>query len=1106
LALAIAAFSSCGPAKPPVKSSEDELERCPAASATARGAPPRLLVQDGHGTPVNILALSGDGRLLASAGMDGTLRLWDTASGLLLDRVAAPGAIYGVAFDREGKVLAYPIADAAKGDPHAIEIVDLTTGHRKRIDGFGPFALTGDGARIAIAKKELEIYDAVSGTRQKSVPLALAPEHTASAIAFDAAGARVAVAMPGAVLEVSASGNPPPKRTAVGEASDVMSWIAEIAYTDRGLLMKRVNALELLDGDGKIHKVVDGVGQIAFSGDRLWSATSEEKDYSQGMPDEDAGHRLRALGFDGREKLSVALEREPFRITAAAGGGMVAVTYFDAIRGAALQLIDPDTGRTLRTIEGRPSGVDALAMSRDGSQLAVGSLAALSFWRMPSAEMWFTTRERRLRATTALAFDHQGKQIAAEEAGWLRVRSAASGRLLRAWKHPIGQPAMLAFRAGTSELWTADDLSGEIFRWDLSKLPPESSLDADNLIRPLEQPPGGKVLKMTFDVGGGTLDPQGKHALVWSREGRIALVDLANATPVWTIESLTSFGFNVGFSADGTRVLLSGHRHQPTPTHAGEPIFRAFDVRDGRQLAEVETPTAGPFAARADVIAIAGSHPALLDAKTLSLRARLELPDTRFTSVLADPVRPAFLFGGAAGSTAVVDTRGRMHAVLVATPGGDWIATTPDGFYRASLDGARRIAWSYKNPLEAFSFEQFAERFEQPRILEQRIARMDHAPEPPPRERPPRIGALTIAGGSSTAGDAIKLTAQVNDERQVSHVRAYVNGRLAAQQRVCAPEAKIDLQVPVEPGPNRVSLVAHGPDGLASHPRIADVRSSARAERPTLWVIAVGVSRYAKLAPEYQLEFADDDARSIADALSRLAGKGKPFAQAKVRTLVDRQVNVEVLEEALSSLEGMAPRDLAVVFLAGHGVRLADGKMRFLTSNATLTRAGAASAGVGWTSIQQALDRARGRVLLLLDACHSGHVITDVVAPNESLAKALATRGRAGALVFAASRGSELSYEVGGKSSSSRALKLETEGEPKAAGRGLASGHGLFTSALLDALAGRAPDRDRSGALELDELIGHVSERVRMASGGRQNPWVARRELFGDFALVPAAH
>jgi uncharacterized caspase-like protein len=180
--------------------------------------------------------------------------------------------------------------------------------------------------------------------------------------------------------------------------------------------------------------------------------------------------------------------------------------------------------------------------------------------------------------------------------------------------------------------------------------------------------------------------------------------------------------------------------------------------------------------------------------------------------------------------------------------------------------------------------------------------------------------------------------------------------------------------------------------------------------------------------------------------------------------------------------------------------------MRFLTSNATLTRAGAASAGVGWTSIQQALDRARGRVLLLLDACHSGHVITDVVAPNESLAKALATRGRAGALVFAASRGSELSYEVGGKSSSSRALKLETEGEPKAAGRGLASGHGLFTSALLDALAGRAPDRDRSGALELDELIGHVSERVRMASGGRQNPWVARRELFGDFALVPAAH
>ena len=66
------------------------------------------------------------------------------------------------------------------------------------------------------------------------------------------------------------------------------------------------------------------------------------------------------------------------------------------------------------------------------------------------------------------------------------------------------------------------------------------------------------------------------------------------------------------------------------------------------------------------------------------------------------------------------------------------------------------------------------------------------------------------------------------------------------------------------------------------------------------------------------------------------------------------------------------------------------------------------------------------------------------------------------------------------------------------------AGHGLFTSALLEGLAGEATDRDRSGAIEVGELIDYVTERVRSASNGKQTPWVARRELFGDFVIAPA--
>lgn len=140
---------------------------------------------------------------------------------------------------------------------------------------------------------------------------------------------------------------------------------------------------------------------------------------------------------------------------------------------------------------------------------------------------------------------------------------------------------------------------------------------------------------------------------------------------------------------------------------------------------------------------------------------------------------------------------------------------------------------------------------------------------------------------------------------------------------------------------------------------------------------------------------------------------------------------------------------------------------------------------------------------MLLDACHSGYVSTDVVAPNEDLARELAAGGRGGVLVFAAARGSQLSYEVSaGGGGASRGLELAWAGEPAQVPSNLPTGHGLFTSALLDGLAGAAPDRDQSGAIESGELIDFVSERVRAASNDKQTPWVVRREMFGDFPVA----
>jgi uncharacterized caspase-like protein len=137
-----------------------------------------------------------------------------------------------------------------------------------------------------------------------------------------------------------------------------------------------------------------------------------------------------------------------------------------------------------------------------------------------------------------------------------------------------------------------------------------------------------------------------------------------------------------------------------------------------------------------------------------------------------------------------------------------------------------------------------------------------------------------------------------------------------------------------------------------------------------------------------------------------------------------------------------------------------------------------------WTLFQSTLAQVKAkRVFLFLDACHSGSVLGNQQASSEQLAEALVRRS--GVLVFASSRGSEVSYED---------ARLR---------------HGAFTAAPLEGIGQGKADlsigRGRDGRITAEELLTYLRIRVPEMTQNRQTPTCPLLYDFGEAYLLAHA-
>jgi uncharacterized caspase-like protein len=191
--------------------------------------------------------------------------------------------------------------------------------------------------------------------------------------------------------------------------------------------------------------------------------------------------------------------------------------------------------------------------------------------------------------------------------------------------------------------------------------------------------------------------------------------------------------------------------------------------------------------------------------------------------------------------------------------------------------------------------------------------------------------------------------------------------------------------------------------------------------------------------------------------------------------LTNRDATKEKVFAALRDFGQIGAQDVLLLFFSGHGVRERDanGRTQYYYLPAGVSRKTIHERGMAWNDFSDEIARLNaGRVILLLDACHSGDVSGG--ASNEKVASSLS--GEVG-IVFTSSSGNEFSYED------------------------RSWGHGAFTRALLDGLRGKA-DFTGDKVVDWSELQLYVSTTVRSMTQGSQNPMVPRLEQFANFDLV----